>query len=322
VRHSNHLCRLCLLGFLLGSSALAAAPPVASASNGDLRVYFVDVEGGQATLFVMPGGQSMLIDTGNPGLGGRDADRIVAAAKLAGLSKIDFVLLTHYHSDHTGGVPQLVERFPVGTFIDHGPNRETVNPTTLSAWQDYQKVLATGKYHHIVAHPGDVLPVPGIRVQAVSGDGDVIGQPLPRAGAANPYCAESGAPAPDVTENGRSLGVMITFGKTKILVLGDLTRDRERTLICPLNRLGHVDVLVVSHHGTIPSSSPPLVDALGERVAIMDNSAVKGDALEVFEAIMKAPRLETLWLATALSGCGRRGAQHTDRLYRQYPRPR
>src|SRR5262249_40243945 len=82
-----------------------------------LRVYFVDVEGGQATLFVTPGGESLLVDTGWPGNNGRDADRIVAAAKDAGISKIDYVLITHYHDDHVGGAPQLAAKIPIGTFI-------------------------------------------------------------------------------------------------------------------------------------------------------------------------------------------------------------
>src|ERR1700677_5180364 len=106
-----------LLVLFAGLSARAATP--------DLRVYFVDVEGGQSTLFVTPTGESLLIDTGWPGNDGRDADRILAAAKSAGLSKIDYVLLTHYHADHTGGVPQLVQQIPVGAFIDHGPPSPT-----------------------------------------------------------------------------------------------------------------------------------------------------------------------------------------------------
>jgi competence protein ComEC len=98
----------------------------------ELKVYFVDVEGGQATLFVTPAGQSLLIDTGWPGNNGRDADRIVAAAKDAGINKIDYVLITHFHDDHVGGLTQLVARIPVGTFIDHGDNREAGDAATLT----------------------------------------------------------------------------------------------------------------------------------------------------------------------------------------------
>src|SRR5260370_38763610 len=112
---------LVLFCALLASPTLALPP---ASSTKSLQIYFVDFEGGQATLFVTPEGQSLLIDTGWPGNNNRDADRIVAAAKLAGITKIDYVLITHFHDDHVGGVPQLVARIPVGTFIDHGENRE------------------------------------------------------------------------------------------------------------------------------------------------------------------------------------------------------
>src|ERR1700761_1264716 len=155
----------------------------------DLRAYFIDVEGGQSTLFVTPTGQSLLIDTGWPGNEGRDADRILAATKDAGISKIDYVLLTHYHNDHSGGIPQLVDRIPVGTFIDHGDNID-IKPTapTAQIYADYQKVLATGKYKHMVAHPGEVLPITGIKATVVSSDGNVIDHSLPGGGETNHYC--------------------------------------------------------------------------------------------------------------------------------------
>src|ERR1700730_16616750 len=103
--------------------AVSAMPP--GDAQKPLQIYFVDVEGGQATLFVTPEGKSLLIDTGWPDNNGRDADRIAAAAKDAKISKIDFVLITHFHDDHVGGAPQLAAKIPVGTFIDHGENRET-----------------------------------------------------------------------------------------------------------------------------------------------------------------------------------------------------
>jgi len=272
---------------------LAAAP--LQAANKVLQIYFVDVEGGQATLFITPAGQSLLIDTGWPGFEGRDADRIVAAAKKAGSSKIDYVLLTHFHTDHAGGAPQLAARIPIGTFIDHGENRESTDGPTLEAWQAYQKLLASGKYKRITAKPGDVLPIKGMRTEVVSSDGAVIDKPLSGAGLKNPSCKNAEQYPADKTENLRSLGTMITFGKLRILDLGDLTKDKEMELMCPANKLGKVDIYIVSHHGWAQSGSPQLVEGIDSRVAIMDNGAKKGGTPSAWDILKKSPHLEDLW---------------------------
>jgi competence protein ComEC len=278
--------------FCLVASAWAAP---AAGKKKELQIYFVDVEGGQATLFVTPAGQSLLIDTGWSGNEGRDADRIVAAAKKAGISKIDYVLITHFHNDHVGGTPQLAARIPVGTFIDHGENRESTDAPTVQVWQAYQKLLATGKYKRITAKPGDVLPIRGMQATIVSSDGAVITKPLAGAGQENPNCKNGEQYPADQTENLRSLGTLITFGKLRILDLGDLTRDKEVELMCPANKLGRVDIYIVSHHGWYQSGSPALVNGIDSRVAIMDNGAKKGGTPSAWDIVKKSPHLEDFW---------------------------
>jgi competence protein ComEC len=282
------LAALALITVPAFSSAQATAPPAPK----PLQIYFIDVEGGQATLFVTPAGQSLLIDTGWPDNNFRDADRIVAAAKDAGISKLDYVLITHYHDDHVGGAPQLAQRIPIGAFIDHGENRE---PASQNLWLTYKALLDSGKYQHIVAKPGDVLPIKDMRAEVITSDGAVIQNPLPGAGQPNPYCAKSPEPPADTTENSRSLGVVITFGKLRILDLGDLTADKERELMCPINRLGKMDIYIASHHGAASSGSAALVHAVAAKVAIVDNGAKKGGSRSALDIIKSSPRMAGVW---------------------------
>jgi competence protein ComEC len=291
---SNILVRCGILAAYLSLFLLpagSAMPP--SDAQKTLQIYFVDVEGGQATLFITPAGQSLLIDTGWPGFDGRDADRIVAAAKDAGLKKIDYVLLTHYHLDHTGGVPQLAAKIPIGAFIDHGENRESSDPTTQGVWQDYLKTVDQQKLKRITAKPGDKLPLRGIETKVISSDGAVIAEALPSA--TNVACETAPQPPADTSENPRSLGTLFTFGKLRILDLGDLTVDKEMLLMCPANKLGAVDIFIVSHHGTASSNSPLFLNGIAPRVAIMDNGATKGGAPSSWDAVEKSPRIQDLW---------------------------
>ena len=260
-----------------------------------LGVYFVDVEGGQSTLFVSPSGQSLLVDTG--WAGPRDAGRIASVAKLAGVSQIDYLVLTHYHADHAGGVVDLAGLIPIKNFVDHGPSAEEVRnvPENYAA---YLKVRAEGK--HILAKPGDKLPIPGIDVQVISAAAETITKPLPGAGAANPLCANF-VPKDETLdplvggENKQSVGIVISLGKFRLGDFGDLTWNKEHDLACPNNLIGALDVYIVSHHGQDISSLPMLVQAEKPRVAIMDNGAKKGGAVATFETLKKSPGLEDLW---------------------------
>ncbi|HKS94746.1 MAG TPA: MBL fold metallo-hydrolase [Terriglobia bacterium] len=286
---------LLTLAFLFAS--LAAMPARAA---GTLNIYFIDVEGGQATLMVTPGGESLLIDTGWPDANGRDADRIVTAAKAVGVKQIDYLVITHYHLDHVGGVPQLAERLPVRRFVDHGASVET-DPESKKLFEDYVRVRVRGQ--HILARPGEDILLKGLDVEILTAAGRVITQPLPGAGEKNPRCDSTPPREVDHSENAQSVGLLVRFGKFRFIDLGDLTWNKELELFCPVNKVGAVDVYLSSHHGLAESGSPAMVDALHPRVAIMNNGAKKGGEVEAWQTIHNSPGLEDLWqLHYAIAG--------------------
>ena len=221
---------------------------LAAQARTTLDIYLVDVEGGNATLFVAPSGESILIDTGNGGAAAaRDGDRIMAAVKDAGLSQIDHLITTHYHGDHYGAMENVAGRIPIRDFIDHGPNVQP-NPATDEFLQKVYPGLY-GKSRHTVVKPGDRVAMKGVDVRVVASAGQSLTSALPGAGGANPYCAAYKAKDPDPGENAQSVGTHYTFGRFKAVHMGDLTWNKEHDLMCPSNRLGTVDLFVVSHHG-------------------------------------------------------------------------
>jgi competence protein ComEC len=280
---------------LLLALALSVAFPAAQTrTSKTLDVYVVDVEGGNATLFVSPSGESVLIDSGNGGAAAaRDAGRIIAAAQDAGLTQIDNLITTHWHGDHFGGMAELASRIPIRNFIDHGPN---VQPAA-AADEFLQKTYPTlyGKAKHTVAKPGDKIPIAGLDWRVVTAAGNVIKTPLPGAGRPNPYCAGFKPMDVDATENAQSVGSIITFDKFRVAHLGDLTWNKEFDLMCPTNRIGTVDLFVVSHHGQPISNSGVLVHAIQARVAIMNNGTRKGGQPDAMRIIHSAPGLQDLW---------------------------
>jgi beta-lactamase superfamily II metal-dependent hydrolase len=277
--------KLLLIAFL----AFLSAPLRAA---GTLDVYFIDVEGGQSTLFVTPSGKSMLVDAGWPGFNGRDAERIASVAKAAGVTRINYLVVTHYHLDHVGGVPQLAERLPVGTYVDHGRDAESGK----EAGQLYSAyVQVRDRASHLIVRAGDRIPLEGVKVQVVASTGQGILRPLAGAGAPNPFCQGMERRAADPSENAQSIGMLITFGAFRMIDLGDLTWNKELDLACPNNKLGTVDVYLSTHHGLNQSNAPAIIHALKPRVAITNNGATKGGSPEALQALRTSPGIEDVW---------------------------
>ncbi len=249
-----------------------------------LRLYFIDTEGGQATLVKAPSGQTLLIDTGYDGFGGRDTVRIKEAMKDADVKKIDYLLITHFHSDHVGGVTNLLaSKIPVANFLDHGVSIET--NAYDAAWTT---AFATGK-HQVVA-PGDKVPIKDLNVTIVAG----AGEGPPGTGTPNAQCSGLSPRGTESGENTQSLALVIEFGKFRFLDPGDLTYNKELALLCPNNQVGKLDLFLSTHHG---SESPKAIWDMAPRVAIMNSGPRKGG-----EAM---PRLEEyLCVAGVWKTCG------------------
>src|SRR5215470_12290109 len=219
-----------------------------AAVSKNLEIYVIDVEGGNATLFVTPSGESLLIDTGNGGAAAaRDAGRIMAAMKDAGIQQLDHLITTHWHGDHFGGMAELASKVTIKEFIDHGANVQPAQAADDFLKTTYPQLYSKAK--HTVVKPGDKIAMSGLEWRIVASAGEHIVAPVPGGGKANPYCANFKPQEVDKSENAQSVGSHVTFGKFRVLHLGDLTWNKEFDLMCPQNRLGTVDLWIVSHHG-------------------------------------------------------------------------
>jgi beta-lactamase superfamily II metal-dependent hydrolase len=294
------------------------AAPATAATDAPLRIIAVDVEGGAATLYITPQGHSILIDTGWPaGIGGprpakqgeapayvlNSAERIVAAAKAEGLSKIDYLVVSHYHVDHVGGVADLLKLFPVGTVIDHGPNRENPAPgtpepmlrfATATLYPAYIKAIE-GLPHRVMV-PGEILQVDDLMLTVVDSSSALIPVSLPGGGQPGVGCDKATAMAEDGgDENARSLGFLMRWGKSRIFAGGDTSWNIENALVCPTNRIGTVDLYIANNHGSGISNGPAFVNSIAPRVVIFDNGPTKGADASVFDTVRASPRLQALW---------------------------
>jgi len=283
-------------------AALAVTAIVLTAQSKRLDIYILDVEGGNSTLFVTPSREAVLVDTGNGGPAAvRDADRIMAAVKDAGITQIDALVTSHWHGDHMGAMAELAGRIPIRHYLDHGGNVQPAAPIDEFLAHTYPGL--TSKSKHTVVKAGDTLPVKGVDWRFVASARESIKNPLPGAGRPNPYCAGftphtvnpvSGQPVGN-TEDEHSVGSHVTFGKFRALYLADFPYNKEFELMCPANKIGTVDFLLVSRHGQHSSNSEALVHASRPRVAVINNGIRKGGQPETMRVLHTAPGLEDLW---------------------------
>jgi competence protein ComEC len=279
-----------LLGWFLTATSVTAA------GGQTLDIYFIDTEGGQATLYVSPSGESLLADTGNPGP--RDHGRMMEVIRLAGLQRLDHVWITHYHTDHHGGLEELAAAIPILNFYDHGPSSEVGRPNVDAFMARYEE-LTRGRNRTSV-RPGDRIPFAGVDVYTVASHARVLDAPIPGArgaGLPNPACetfVEKDLSRFTDIDNDHSAGFVLTYGNFRTISLGDFMWNLEYDLMCP-NKIGTVDLYLTSHHGLDRSGSPALVHGLQPRVAVMNNGPRKGGSPDTFDVLYTSPGFQDLW---------------------------
>lgn len=273
---------------------LTAALATSLHAQDTLDIYLIDVEGGNATLFISPEGESILIDTGNGGVNAsRDAARIIEAMEDANIDTVDHLITTHWHGDHFGSMQELASRVSIRHYIDHGPNVQPNANTDAFLDGQYRELYENAT--HTVVRPGDTVGVEGLEVTVLTSAKQVIDSALPGAGTPNPYCSDFTPQAADTGENAQSVGMLFEYGDFRALHLGDLTVNTEFELMCPNNPIGAVDLYVVSHHGNPSSNSKVLVHAIRPRAAIMNNGTRKGGQPDPMRILHSTPGLEDLW---------------------------
>lgn len=286
---------ICLLAGLL--IAIGIASVLSQSSKRKLEILYVDVEGGAATLIVTPAGESILVDTGWPGFEGRDAKRIEAAMQAASITQIDHLIITHYHTDHYGGVPELAKRVKIGKFYDHGPMDSLPEDRTFAEKYAAYKAAAGGKT--ITLNPGDTIALkqaagtPKISLEVLAAAGEV--KPMRVKASPSAACNAATMQADDPTDNARSVVFVLRYGAFDFLDSGDLTWNIEHKLVCPTNLIGEIDLYQVAHHGAETSNNPVLVNAIKPTVAIMNNGPRKGGHPNTVKTIRSTSSIKDLW---------------------------
>jgi beta-lactamase superfamily II metal-dependent hydrolase len=262
-------------------------------ASKNLEIYWIDAEGGAATLIVSPSGESLLVDTANRTPDDRDAKRIKSTLDKAGVTKIDYLLTTHFHSDHYGSLPALAKMVPIGTYLDHGESIEISRPNVAAAYKAYVELAGD---HRKIVKAGDKIPLKGVEIDVIESAGQAITKALKGGGQKNASCADfkEHGPEPD-PDNDQSVGFVLKFNKFDFIDMGDLTWNYEQKLVCPNNLIGKIDVYQTTHHGLDRSNSPQFINAIAPTVAVMNNGPRKGGPASVFETLRKSPELKDIW---------------------------